>query len=98
MNEFELIQNYFQKLSKNTPGSLNLNDDVFFDKNKNILKIINIGRYVDQKDQLTLLKALNLIKSKVNFKAVIMGRGIKKREMEIFIRKNNLYNKAPYLL
>lgn len=69
----------------------------FFDKNKNILKIINIGRYVDQKDQLTLLKALNLIKSKVNFKAVIMGRGIKKREMEIFIRKNNLYKNVKLL-
>ncbi len=76
----------------------------FFNSNKKILKIINIGRYVDQKDQLTLLKALNLIKSKVNFRAIIMGKGIKKREMEIFIKKNELnknikllnFQKNPY--
>ncbi len=61
-----------------------------FFKNKKTLKIINIGRYVDQKDQLTLLKALNLIKNKINFKAVIMGKGIKEKEMKLFIKKNNL--------
>ena len=32
MHEFELIKNYFQKLSKKSQGALNLNDDVFFDK------------------------------------------------------------------
>ena len=31
MHEFELIKNYFQKLSKKSPSALNLNDDVFFD-------------------------------------------------------------------
>ena len=34
MHEFELINNYFSKLSKNNKSSLNLNDDVFFDKSK----------------------------------------------------------------
>ena len=34
-----------------------------FDKKK--LKLINVGRYVDQKDQLTLLKAVNIIKNKI---------------------------------
>ena len=38
MHEFELIKNYFQKLSKKTPGALDLNDDVFFDK-KNRLAV-----------------------------------------------------------
>jgi len=38
MHEFELIKNYFQKLSKKSPSALNLNDDVFFDK-KNRLAI-----------------------------------------------------------
>ena len=33
MNEFELIKKYFQKFAKNNPGSMKLNDDVFFDKN-----------------------------------------------------------------
>jgi thiamine-monophosphate kinase len=38
MHEFELIKNYFQKLSIKSPGALNLNDDVFFDK-KNRLAV-----------------------------------------------------------
>jgi len=40
MDEFELIKNYFQKLTKNNPGALKLNDDVFFDKkNKIVLSV-----------------------------------------------------------
>ena len=36
MHEFELIKNYFSKISKKNKSALNLNDDVFFDKNKGI--------------------------------------------------------------
>ena len=43
MNEFELINNYFQKLSKNNAASKFLNDDVFFDK-KNKL-VVSIDTY-----------------------------------------------------
>ena len=43
MNEFELIKNYFQKLTKNNPSALKLNDDVFFDKNKKI--VLSIDTY-----------------------------------------------------
>ena len=40
MDEFELIKNYFQKLTKYNPSALKLNDDVFFDKkNKIVLSI-----------------------------------------------------------
>jgi len=40
MHEFELIKNYFQKLSKKSSSALNLNDDVFFDKkNKLVLSV-----------------------------------------------------------
>ena len=45
MNEYELIKNYFQKLSKNSPSSLSLNDDVFFDK-KNKL-VISVDTYIE---------------------------------------------------
>jgi len=45
MHEFELIKNYFQKLSKKSPGSLNLNDDVFFDK-KNKL-VVSVDTYTE---------------------------------------------------
>ena len=43
MNEFELIKNYFKKLTKNNPSSKKLNDDVFFDK-KNKL-VVSIDTY-----------------------------------------------------
>jgi len=45
MHEFELIKNYFQKLSIKSPSALNLNDDVFFDK-KNRL-VISVDTYVE---------------------------------------------------
>jgi len=45
MHEFELIKNYFQKLSKKSSGALNLKDDVFFDK-KNRL-VISVDTYTE---------------------------------------------------
>ena len=44
MHEFELINKYFSKLSKNNKGSLRLNDDVFFDKSKNL--VISVDTYI----------------------------------------------------
>ena len=32
MDEFKLIQKYFQRISNNNPAAKKLNDDVFFDK------------------------------------------------------------------
>ena len=43
MHEFELINNYFHKLSKKSSSALDLNDDVFFDK-KNSL-VISVDTY-----------------------------------------------------
>ena len=43
MHEFELIKNFFSKLSKNNKPSLDLNDDVFFDKKKEL--VISIDTY-----------------------------------------------------
>ena len=45
MNEFDIIKNYFQKLSKKSPNSLNLNDDVFFDKKNKF--VVSIDTYVE---------------------------------------------------
>lgn len=75
---------------------------IFF--KKNTIKIINIGRFVEQKDHITLLKALNLLKNKVKFEAVIMGKGHLKNYYQNFINKNNLnanikiinFKKNPY--
>ena len=43
MHEFDLIKKYFLKLSKLNKASLDLNDDVFFDKKKSL--VISIDTY-----------------------------------------------------
>ena len=43
MKEEFLINSYLKKLSKNNPSSLNLNDDVFFDKTKKLF--ISVDTY-----------------------------------------------------
>ena len=45
MHEFQLINKYFSKLSKNNKGSLDLNDDVFFDKSKKL--VVSVDTYVE---------------------------------------------------
>ena len=64
---------------------------------KKILKILSVGRFVDQKDQITLLKALNYLKNKINFKAVLVGRGEYESKLKNFINANNLKNKIKLL-
>ncbi len=59
---------------------------------KNSLRIINVGRFTDQKDQITLLKALNILKKKIKFEAILMGRGILQKKLEEFITNNHLNN------
>ena len=43
MHEFDLIKKYFLKLSQSNKASLNLNDDVFFDKKKSL--VVSIDTY-----------------------------------------------------
>ena len=65
-----------------------LKNIIKFDKKK--LKLINVGRYSDQKDQLTLLKAVNRIKDKVKFNLLLVGRGAEKEKLIKYIRNNDL--------
>ena len=44
MNEFKIISNYLQKLTKNNPSAIDLNDDVFFNKKKKKL-VISVDTY-----------------------------------------------------
>ncbi len=46
MNEFEIIKKYFSILTGSKLPSLNLNDDVFFDRKKNL--VISVDTYVDK--------------------------------------------------
>jgi thiamine-monophosphate kinase len=45
MHEFELIKNYFQKLSKKSSSALNLNDDIFFDKRNKLA--VSVDTYTE---------------------------------------------------
>ena len=66
-----------------------------FDRKK--LKLINIGRYTDQKDQLTLLKAVNRIKDKISFNLLLVGRGVEKKNLVKYIHENNLSKQVKLL-
>ena len=71
-------------------------------------KIINIGRLTEQKDQITILRAINIIKNKIKIRLVILGNGILKKKLLNYIAENNLYkivklykfkeNPYPYIL
>ena len=58
---------------------------------------MNIGRFTEQKDQLTFLKSLNLVKDKIKFEARIVGRGELKNKLQDYIKKNNLKNSVKIL-
>ena len=97
MHEFELINKYFLKLSKLNKTSLDLNDDVFFDKKKGIVISVdtyNIGTHFFnfKSPDLVIKKILRSSISDLICKGVkpkfyfISGSGNKKT-----FTKNNLY-------
>ena len=94
----------YNPLNKKKIINLSNKKTTFFKNKKNILKILNIGRLVEQKNQIILLKALDLIKDQIKFKVLIMGNGIMKNNLEKFISEKKLqknikiinYQKNPY--
>jgi glycosyltransferase involved in cell wall biosynthesis len=66
-------------------------------KNKNSIKMINVGRLVDQKDHITLLKSINSLKKKIKIELIIMGRGYNKNKIENYIHNNSLKNNVKIL-
>ena len=71
---------------------------------KNALKIIQVGRFSEEKDHDTLLKSLFILKKKINFEAVLLGSGKLKKNIQDFIKINELkhnvkiidYKQNPY--
>ncbi len=62
-------------------------------KNKNInncFKILNIARLENQKDHVTLIKAVNILKYKINFKLNIIGYGTKYKDIKKLIENLKL--------
>ena len=93
LNKIEIIKKSKEKFINN-----------FFFKNKDSFKIISVGRFVNQKDHLTLLKAFQLIYKKINTKLILVGQGVNEGEYLAFIKKYNLqdhvlilkFNNNPY--
>ena len=76
--------------------------------NKKTLNMISVARFEDQKDHLTLLKAVNKLKSKIDFKLLLIGSGSREKLIKNFIKQNkleksiklikNIQNPFPYIL
>ena len=98
MHEFQLINKYFLKLSKINKSSLNLNDDVFFDKSKNL--VISVDTYIEgihflnfKKPELVIKKIIRSSISDLICKGVepkfyfISGSGNKKKFSQLNLSK-----------
>ena len=77
-----------------------------FSKKKKILKLIMVARLSREKDHITFLKSLKLIKNRINFQAIILGSGELHNEIKSIISNFKLekkikiinYKKNPYPL
>ena len=103
MHEFELIKKYFSKLVKKNKSSLELNDDVFFDRSKKL--VVSVDTYVEgihflnfKKPNLVIKKILRSSISDLICKGVepkyyfISGSGNKKSFSKINLSKISILN------
>jgi glycosyltransferase involved in cell wall biosynthesis len=68
-----------------------------FFKSKKYLKIINIARFTDQKDHITIIKAFNVINKKIDSKLLLMGYGQNRNLIINLIKKYKLNKKIKIL-
>ena len=59
--------------------------------------IVSIGRLTKQKNHITLLKAFNKIHSNIDCNLYIIGEGSERRNLEKFIKNNNIDDKVKLL-
>ena len=76
-----------KEIIKNSRKKINFS---FF--KKNTTNFINIGRLVDQKDQITILKTFKKLKIETDYKfrLLIIGSGVNKNLLKKYIKKNKL--------
>ena len=76
-----------KEIIKNSKKKINFS---FF--KKNTINFISIGRLVDQKDHITILKSFTKLKKETNYKfrLLIIGRGVNKDLLKEYIKKNKL--------
>ena len=81
----------YNPLDKSKILKLSKNKDRFnFFAKRKYLKIINIGRFTDQKNQLLILKAIKYLNNSIPIKLLIIGRGRNFKNLKNFINKNKL--------
>jgi glycosyltransferase involved in cell wall biosynthesis len=64
------------------------------------LNLINVGRLTNQKDHMTMLNALKVIKNKIvnpKVKLLIIGKGTNYKTLDLYIKKNKLENLAKLI-
>ena len=61
------------------------------------IKLINVARFTDQKDHITLLKSIKGISNNLKFKLLIIGRGKNFDNMKNYIQKNNINSKVKII-
>ena len=108
VNSKEFQKEFKKKFNVNTKviyNPLNINEiqhlakqkfKLNFYKKKNI-KIINIARFTDQKDHITLLKAFLELNKTYDCELLIMGYGPNKVIIDDFIKKNKLQKKIKVI-
>ena len=85
LNPFEFHR--IEKLS-------NVKSNTIFSKGK-FLKLISVGRLTDQKDFITMIRSVKLVKRKVEL--VILGKGHKHHHLKQYVYINNLNSKIKFL-
>ena len=64
---------------------------------RNKIKILNIGRFTEQKDQITLLKSLNFLKKYIDYEAILIGRGTLQSNLKKYVIENELNKKIKIM-
>ena len=91
----KMIYNPLDKLEVLKKSREKIRDNFF--KSEKTLKIINVSRFTDQKDHITLLKAFKLISKKISSKLILVGYGSNKNKILNFIKENKLQKKIKII-
>jgi glycosyltransferase involved in cell wall biosynthesis len=95
--------NYFIKFHKNTKfvynfyvnnkeNSIANYNKILKTKDVSVLRTVNVGRFVNQKNQIDLIEKINNYDNKNLLYLDIIGRGVLKEKLNNFIINNNLKN------
>ena len=105
VNSIEFKKNLQKILQLNSIKIFNQKKKIKIKKKKNInhfnnfngVKILSIGRLTDQKNQITILKSLNVLKKKeINFRFFLIGAGYKLKILKKYVKDNQLVSHIKF--